>query len=82
MNELNNMKQLEELIIGVPSKKISNHDINEYLCDIKELVNINLDKHFFTKIKLLQWFVTNCTIDRNGDLITKMYFKYRSSSFL
>lgn len=81
MNEFNNVKQLKELIICVPSKKTSDYNINEYLCVIEELCDINLQQHFFTKIKLLLWLM-DFTYCRDGSISTRMYLYVELPQFI
>lgn len=73
LSELNKIEKLNELTIGTKSKKISEYNFNQYLFDIDELSEIDLEKHFFTQIELLSWMLINTTIARNGDLITRTY---------
>ncbi len=67
-----------KISIGIEDSKTSSliKYYHDYPCDYNNLYQINISKHIFTLINLITWFEkTNCTINKNGDLVTRMYLK-------
>lgn len=78
LGELEKINKLNELVVGIPNKKSETHDLIknlfcEYLCDTNKLSNTDINSHFMTQLKLINWIVSNTTIGRNGDLMTLLY---------
>lgn len=78
LEELEKINKLNELIIGVPNKKLETYNLmknllNKYFCDVIKLSNTNINSHFLIQLKLINWIVSNTTIGANGDLMTKTY---------
>jgi len=77
--ELEKINKLNELVIGVPNEQSKTHDLmknlfNEYLCDAIKLSNTDINSHFLKQLKLKSWIVSNITIDRHCNIMTRTYF--------
>ena len=73
---------LNEYFIGNKKSIItkSNFDSSKYFLDFTNLYLISISEHIFTKIKKINWSEIFTEINRNGDLVTKIYTRAKLPS--